>query len=110
MFLDIGPSQIKWFKIVTYSLLNPAYSEPFQTSKMELLREIVKTSIAHNRYLIFLFLEDNDLISAKSSAQLLPLKEKFTCFLLSFLITAFCKSLAICSFKLIYDPVFLTKN
>ena len=89
MFLDIRPSQLEWLKIVTYSLLNCAYSEPFQTSKMERLPEIVKTSIARNRYLMFLFLEDNDLISAKSSAQLLPLKEKFTCFLLIFLITGF---------------------
>ena len=32
---------------------------------------LVKTSITHNKYLTFLFLEDSDSISAKSSAQIL---------------------------------------
>ena len=34
---------------------------------------LVKTSMARNKYLTFWFLEDNDFISAKSSALVLPL-------------------------------------
>ena len=34
----------------------------------------VKTSITHNRYSTFPFLEDNDPIAAKSAAQILSLK------------------------------------
>ena len=34
---------------------------------------LVKTSMTHNKYLTFLFLEDNDPISAKSTAKVLSL-------------------------------------
>ena len=55
--------------------------------------------MAHNKYLTFLFLEDNDSISAKSAVQILF--ETRTFLPLNFLITGLCNSLASCSFRLI---------
>ena len=50
---------------------------------------LLKTSMAHNKYLTFLFFEDNDSISAKSAAQILSLNLACTFLLLNFLITGF---------------------
>ena len=66
--------------------------------------------MTHNKYLTLLFFEENDSISAKSAAQILPLNLAYTFYLLSFLITGLCNSSASCSFTLISDPVFLSKN
>ena len=66
--------------------------------------------MTHNEYLTFLFLEDNDSISAKSAAQILSLNLAYTFLLLDFLITGLCNSLASGLFTLIPDPVFLSKN
>ena len=46
----------------------------------------MKTSITHIKYSIFLFLEDNDLVSAKSTAQI----QNFL--FLNFLITDLCNT------------------
>ena len=59
---------------------------------------LMKTSMIHNKYLTFLFFEDNDPISAKTFP------------LLNFLITGLFNSSASCSFTLIPDPVFLSKT
>ena len=67
----------------------------------------MKTSMTHNKYLTFLFLEDNDSISAKSAAQILSLNLAYTFLLLNFLIAGLRNSSASCSFTLIPDPVFL---
>ena len=40
--------------------------------------------MTHNEYLTFLFLEDNDSISAKSAAQILSLNLAYTILLLDF--------------------------
>ena len=48
---------------------------------------LVKTSITHNKYLQAQLKEDNDPISAKSAAQILPLNLALTFLLLNFLIT-----------------------
>ena len=66
--------------------------------------------MTHNEYLTFLFLEDNDSISAKSAAQILSLNLAYTFLLFDFLITGLCNSLASGLFTLIPDPVFLSKN
>ena len=66
--------------------------------------------MTHNEYLTFLFLEDNDSISAKSAAQILSSNLAYTFLLLDFLITGFCNSLGSGLFTLILDPVFLSKN
>ena len=74
--------------------------------------------MAHNEYLIFLFLEDNDPISTKSVAQILSLNLAKSFLLLNFLVTGLCNSIASCSFTLIPvllvalapDPVFLSKK
>ena len=63
--------------------------------------------MTHNKYLTFLFLEDNDSISAKSAAQILSLNLAYTFLLLNFLIADLRNSSASCSFTLIPDPVFL---
>ena len=64
----------------------------------------------HNKYLTFLFLEDNDPISGKSAVPLLSLNLAYTFLLFNFLITVLCNSSASCSFTLIPDPVLLSKN
>ena len=72
----------------------------------------------HNKYLTFLFLEHNDLISAKSAAQIISLNLASTFLLLNFLVTGLCNSSASYSFTLTptllvpiaLDPVFLSKN
>ena len=66
--------------------------------------------MTHNKYLTFLFFEDNDPISAKSAAQILSLNLAYTFLLLNFLITGLCSSSASCSFTLIPDPVFLSRK
>ena len=71
---------------------------------------LVKTSITHSKYLTFLFFEDNDSISAKSAAQILPLNLAYTFLLLNFLITGLCNSPANRSFTLFPDPAFLSKK
>ena len=63
--------------------------------------------MTHNKYLTFLFLEDNDSISAKSAAQILSLNLAYIFLLLNFLIAGLRNSSASCSFTLIPDPVFL---
>ena len=70
----------------------------------------MKKSITYNKYLTFLFFEDNDSISAKSAAQILSLNLAYTFILLNFLITGLCNSLASCSFTPIPGHVFLSKN
>ena len=65
--------------------------------------------MTHNKYLTFLFLEDNNLISANSAAKILPLNLAYIFFVLNFLITFLCNSLAGFSFTLPLDPVFLSK-
>ena len=71
---------------------------------------LVKTSMTHNKYLTFLFLEANYSVSAKSAAQILSLNLTYTFLLLNFVITGLCNSSASCSFTLIPDPVFLSNN
>ena len=66
--------------------------------------------MAHKKYLTFLFLENNDLISAESTAQILFLNLAKTFLLFIFFITGLCNSSASCSFTLTPDPVFLSKN
>ena len=66
--------------------------------------------MTHNKYLTFLFLEENDSISAKSAAQILALNLALTFLLLNFLITGLCNSLASSSFTPFHDPVVLSKN
>ena len=74
--------------------------------------------MSHNKYLTFLFLEDNYPILAKSAAQILSLNLAKTFFLLNFLITGLSNSSATCSITLIPallvaiapDPVFLSKT
>ena len=60
-----------------------------------------------HKYLTFLFLEDNDPVSAKSAAQILALNLTWSFLLLNFVITGLCNSSASCSFALIPDLVFL---
>ena len=66
--------------------------------------------MTHNKYLTFLFFEDNDPISAKSAAQILFLNLAKTFLLLNFLITGLHNPSASCSFTLIPDLVFLSKK
>ena len=66
--------------------------------------------MTHNKYLAFLFFEENDSISAKYAAQILSLNLTYTFLLFSFLITGLCNSSASCSFGLIAESVFLSKN
>ena len=58
--------------------------------------------MTYNKYLTFLFFEENDSISAKSAAQIFSLKLAYNFLLLNFLITGLCNSLASCSFTLIH--------
>ena len=46
---------------------------PFLTFKGLTNAYLVKTSMAQNRYITFLFFEDNDPVSAKAGAQILSL-------------------------------------
>ena len=66
--------------------------------------------MTHNKYLTFLFFEDNDSISAESAAQILSLNLAYTFLLFNFLITDLCNSSASCSFTLFPEPVFLSKK
>ena len=66
--------------------------------------------MTHNKYLPFLFLEENDSTLVKSAAQILSLNLTYTFLLLNFLITGLYNSLASYSFTLILDPVFLSKH
>ena len=50
---------------------------------------LVKTSMANNKYLIFLLFEDNDSMSAKSATQILSLNPVYNYLLLNFLITIY---------------------
>ena len=61
--------------------------------------------MTHNKYLIFQFLKDNDPISAKSAAQILPLNHAQTFLLLNFLVISLCYSLA--SFPFTITPSLL---
>ena len=70
----------------------------------------MKTSVTHYKFVIFLFFEYNDPISAKSTAQILLLNPASTFLLLNFLSTGCCNTSASCSFTLIADPVSLSKN
>ena len=65
--------------------------------------------MAHNKYLTFLFLEDNDPILAKSAAQVLSWNLAKTFPLLNFLITGLCNSSGGCSFTLHPNPVLVSK-
>ena len=69
---------------------------------------LVKTSMAHNKYLTFLFFEDNDFTSAKSSAPKFFLNLAYTLLLFNFLSSGLCSSSASFPFTLI--PVFLSKK
>ena len=64
----------------------------------------------HNKYLTFVFLEDNDSIRAKSAAQILYLNLVWTFLLLNFLIPVLCNYSASSSVTLTPDPAFLSKN
>ena len=66
--------------------------------------------MTHNKYLSFLLFEDNDSISAKPAVQILSLNLAYTFLHLNFLIIGLCNFLSSCSFTLIPDPVFLSKN
>ena len=67
----------------------------------------MKTSITHNNYLTFLFLEDNDSISAKSSPQILSLNLGKTFLLLNIQIIGLCNVLASCCSTLTPNHVLL---
>ena len=54
---------------------------------------LLKTSTSHNKYLNFQFLENNDLISAKSAAHMLSLNVAYAFLLLNSLITGLCNFL-----------------
>ena len=62
-----------------------------------------------NKYLTFLFLDDNSPISATFAAQILSLNLA-KLFFLNFFITVLCNSSACYSFTLTPDRVFLQKN
>ena len=64
---------------------------------------LVKTSITHNQYLTFLFFEDNDAISAKSTAKILFSNVAYIFLYLNFLIIGLCNYLASFSFTLTPD-------
>ena len=66
--------------------------------------------MGHNKYLTFLVLEINDLISAKSASQKLHFNLGKAFLLFRFLIAILCICSAICSFTLNRDPVFLSKT
>ena len=70
----------------------------------------MKTSITHNKYLIILFLEGNDPISAKSTAQISSLNLAYTFLLLNFVITGLCNSSVSCSITRNQDLVFCFKK
>ena len=71
---------------------------------------LVKTSMTHNKHLTFLLLEDSDPISAKCTAQILPLNLAYIFLLLNFLNTGLYNSSTRFSFTLTLTPVFLSKN
>ena len=71
---------------------------------------VMKTSMTHNKFLTFLFFEGNDSISAKSACQILSLNLAYAFLLLDFLITGLDNCVASCSFTLIPEPLFLSKN
>ena len=71
---------------------------------------LVTTSMTHNKYLAFSYLENNDPIPAKSAAKILSLNLAQTFLLLNVLITGLCNYSTSCSFKLIPDPVSLSKS
>ena len=60
--------------------------------------------------LIFLFLEDNDPVQAKSATQMLSLNISKTLLLLNFLIIGICISRVSSSFTLAPHPVFMSKT
>ena len=66
--------------------------------------------MAHKKYFTFLFFEDNDPISAKSTAQVLPLNLAKTFLLFHFLITGLCNSSVSRSYAPTPGPVLLSKN
>ena len=66
--------------------------------------------MAHNKYLTLFFFVENHYIPAKSDAQVLSLNLACTCLLPHFLIPGLYNSSASCSFIIIPDPVFLSKN
>ena len=70
----------------------------------------VKTSMTHNKYLTFLFTEDNNPISVKSAVLISYFNLVETFLLLNFLIAGLCTSSASFTFELTPDPVFLLKN
>ena len=52
--------------------------------------------MAHNKYLTFLFFEDNDSISAKAAAQILSFNLAQNSLFFYFLVTGLCNSSASC--------------
>ena len=65
---------------------------------------ISETTMAHSKYLKFLFSGDNDSISAKYAGRIYPLYLAHTFIFKNFLIALLCKSLASRSFKLTSVP------
>ena len=66
--------------------------------------------MTNNKYLTFLFFENNVPILAKSPAQILSLDLAYTFLLFNFLVTGLCNSSASYSFTLISPPVSLLKT
>ena len=66
--------------------------------------------MTHNKYLTFLFFEDNDSISAKSAAQILSFNLAQNSLFFDFLVTGLCNSSASCQFILAPDLVLLSKH
>ena len=62
--------------------------------------------MTYKKYLTFLFIEENDSISARSAASILSLNLTQTFLLLNFSITGLSNSSASFSFTLDLDPVF----
>ena len=65
--------------------------------------------MTHNKYVAFLFFEDNYSISVKSVAQILSYLS-YTFLLLNFFITVLCNSSASCSLTLTPNLVLLSKE
>ena len=66
--------------------------------------------MTHNKYLTFLFLEDNDPISARTAAQMLSLNLADTFLILSFLFTPLSNSSVSCSCTPTLDLISLSNK
>ena len=83
---------------------------PFLSYKGLTHAYLVKATIKNNKYVTFLFFEDNVSISAKSAAKILSLNLAKAFLFLNFLVTGLSNSSVRCLFILAPDTVFLSRN